>query len=124
MVEIIVQLTEVQMKTHISTSPFILQQQEQQQQQQKQQRQQQINPVEYFPPIHSKHAWKDGTVLIAGDSILNGIDEKRMGKDIKVRANPGAEINDMFYYLSPLLSKKPKYVILHVSSNDSINKDS
>ena len=60
--------------------------------------------------------------MIAGDSILNGIDEKRLGKDIKCRAFPGAVINDMHYYLTPLLQKKPTFVILHVSSNDSINK--
>ena len=77
-----------------------------------------------LPPIQDKHLWNNGTVLIAGDSILNGIDEKKLGKDIKCRAFPGAVINDMYYYLTPLLQKKPSFVILHVSSNDSFDKSS
>ena len=67
------------------------------------------------------HQWKPNTVLIAGDSTLNGIMEKRMGQNIKVRAFPGARVNDMFSYLIPLLKKNPKYVILHVGTNDTVN---
>ena len=41
-----------------------------------------------------------------------------------MRVFPGAIIRDMYHYLTPLLEKKPTYIILHVSSNDSINKTS
>ena len=67
------------------------------------------------------HKWKPNTVLIAGDSTLNGIMEKRMGRNTKVRAFPGARIEDMFSYLIPLLKKNPKHVILHIGTNDAAN---
>ena len=70
-----------------------------------------------------KHHWKSGTVLIAGDSIVSGIMEKRMGSNVKVRAFPGASIKDMSSYLIPLLEKKPDHIILHVSTNNSVNED-
>ena len=70
--------------------------------------------------------WPAGTILIASDSICGGLDEKRLSKNnkAKVRCFPGATINNMFYYLKPLLQKKPDYIILHVSTNDVITKTS
>ena len=72
--------------------------------------------------------WPHNTVLITGSSILNGVDEYRMKnvKDhlIKVRAFPGARINDMYSYLTPLFFKNPTYIFLHIGSNDSIKKSS
>ena len=65
-----------------------------------------------------------GTTLIAGDSILSGLVEKKMGRNVKVRCFPGATIHDMYSYLKPLLPKKPSNVILHVSTNDTKDKDS
>ena len=73
--------------------------------------------------VKEKHHWKDGTVLITGDSTLNGMMEKRMGNHVKVRAFPGARIEDMSSYLIPLLKKRPGHIILHVCTNDSTNKD-
>ena len=71
------------------------------------------------------HKWPTGTVLIASDSICGGLDEKRLSRKdkVQVRCFPGATINNMFYYLKPLL-EKPAYVILHVSTNDAIIKTS
>ena len=43
---------------------------------------------------------------------------------VKVRSFPDATINDMYYYLNPLLGKQPDYVILHVSTNDAISMTS
>ena len=73
--------------------------------------------------VNKEHLWKSNTVLV-GDSIINGLMEKRMGKNVKVRSFPGANIKDMYSYLIPLIEKKPKHVILHVSTNDAINKSS
>lgn len=55
------------------------------------------------------HAWNHGCTLIAGDSILNGIDEKKLSKrrNVKVRNFPGATTADMKDYLKPLLRKNP-----------------
>ena len=73
--------------------------------------------------VREKHHWKDGTVLITGDSTLNGLMEKRMGNNVKCRPFPGARVEDMSSYLIPLLKKKPDDIILHVSTNDSTNKE-
>ena len=63
---------------------------------------------------------------IAGDSILNGIEENCLKKNlsVKVRSFPGSNIDDMYDYLKPLLKKKPSYIIIHVRSNDAPFKTS
>ena len=56
------------------------------------------------------------------DNIVN---EKKMKKhDVKVRAFRGASTSDMYDYLRPLLRKKPTNVVLHVGTNDIVNKTS
>ena len=67
--------------------------------------------------------WPKGTTLIAGDSILCGIQESRL-KNAKVRVFLGACVDDMYHYLTPLLKKKPSNIILHIGSNDSPYKSS
>ena len=42
---------------------------------------------------------------------------------MKVRANPGATIDDMRHHLTALLRKKPTYVVLHASANDAPNEN-
>ena len=71
------------------------------------------------------HKWPRGTTLIAGDSILNNVQENRIGRSrcVKVRAFPGAKIEDMYDYLTPLLKKGPDTIILHVGSNNSTSED-
>ena len=66
------------------------------------------------------NSWNNGTVLIASDSMLNKIDERRLSKhmNVKVRCFPGSTIQDMYNYLAPLLRKQPSYLILHVSTNN------
>ena len=72
------------------------------------------------------HLWRKGTTLIAGDSILYGIDEKKICQNgsVKVRAFPGATIEDLKdYYIKPLLRKQPSKVILHVGTNNASVKN-
>ena len=71
------------------------------------------------------HKWPRGTTLIAGDSILNNLQENRMGRSkcVKVRAFPGAKIEDMYDYMTPLLKKEPNTIILHAGSNNSTLDD-
>ena len=77
------------------------------------------------PSNNDRHTWPAKTTLIAGSSIVSGIQESRLRKyKCKVRAFPGATIEDMYDYLTPLLKKKPTNIILHVSSNDSPYKSS
>ena len=71
-----------------------------------------------------KNVWAKGTVLITGDSIVLGLQEKKMGKNVKVRGFSGVNINDFYTYLIPLLRKKPSYIILMVGTNDAMIKSS
>ena len=67
--------------------------------------------------------WPKNTTLITGSSIISGIDENRLRKyKAKVRSFPGARIDDMYDYLNPLLKKNPTNIILHIGSNDAVNK--
>ena len=76
------------------------------------------NPNELWPP---------NTVLI-GDSMINQIDEKRLStstkKTVKVRSFGGAGVKEIYPKLGSLLRKKPSNIILHVGTNDSVNKAS
>ena len=62
--------------------------------------------------------WKKGTVLITGDSMLTGIDERRMQtrNNVKLRPFSGASTEDMRSYLKPLMNKEPSVVILHAGT--------
>ena len=66
--------------------------------------------------IEDVHKWPRNTILIAGDSMLSNLDERRLGinSNVKVRSFSGSTISDMYFYLHPLLQKQPEYVILHV----------
>ena len=67
------------------------------------------------------------TILIAGDSMINGIEEKSLSKknsNVKVRYFNGALVEDMFYNLVPLIRKKPSALTLHVGTNNTISDSS
>ena len=67
------------------------------------------------------HKWPKKTILVAGDSLVQNLDERRLGMskyNVKVRSFPGGTINDMYYYLYPLLRKEPEFLILQTASND------
>ena len=65
-------------------------------------------------------------VLIAGDSLLYGVDEQRLSNkyNVKVRCFPGATISDMFDYLKPLFKNNPESVIIHIGTNNDSTKSS
>ena len=68
-----------------------------------------------------KKVWPEDTVLLAGDSILNDIDAHILSKKYKIkkRSFPGISIDQMIRCLTILLLKKPRYVILHLSTSDA-----
>ena len=70
--------------------------------------------------IDRSGVWRKGICAIVGDSMLNGIDERRISKThpVKVRFFLGSRIKDMYHYLIPILEKKPEHLILHVGTND------
>ena len=67
--------------------------------------------------------WPSGTCTIVGDSMVNGINEKRLQKhgNVKVFYFSGARINDMNHHLMPIIAKQPDYLILHVGTNGATN---
>ena len=80
-----------------------------------------VNPTKRVE--NKVHRWPKDTTLITGSSIISGLNEKKLQNyKVKVRAFPGAVIDDMYDYLRPLLKKKPTNIILHISSNDSMEK--
>ena len=75
----------------------------------------------WFTSISDSEVWKKGTVLIVGDSAVSGLREskKSFRRNIKVRFFPGARIQDMYYYLVPLLRKRADKIIHRVGTNDA-----
>lgn len=69
--------------------------------------------------------WPKRTVLIASDSTFNQLDEKKLSKhnNVKVRSFSGATVEDMHYYLYPLLAKEPDHILLHIGTNNSTDDD-
>ena len=67
------------------------------------------------------HTWPKGSYLVIGDSMLEGLDERKMSSKrvVKVRKFPGATADDMYHYLMPLIQKQPNNVILHIGTNDA-----
>ena len=74
-------------------------------------------------PTNSFH-WPNGTTLILGDSIINGISEEKLSKDgklVKVRHISGALVKDMMHHVIPFTEKKPSNIIVHVGTNCAPN---
>ena len=71
--------------------------------------------------------WKSGTTVIAGDSMIRGLNESRLSggkRNVKVRSFPGASVTDMYSYLVPIISKRPDTIILQVGTNDACDNSS
>ena len=77
-------------------------------------------------PKEIKHTWPADTCVIAGDSIITGIDEKRLSKNrlVKVHDFRGATLADINHYIISILKKKPDVIILHAGTNDSVSRTS
>ena len=67
------------------------------------------------------------TVLIAGTSMIGGLDQNKMSKkyQVKVRTHPGAKLPEMRHHLNAHLnSTKVDHLILQVGTNDAAQRDS
>ena len=77
---------------------------------------------------NNNNTWPDNTILITGDSMLNQLDEKRLSNSVnrcvKVQSFPGATIEDMYSYITPLLKKVPKHIIIHIGTNNAVYNSS
>ena len=70
----------------------------------------------YHRSSRNMHKKRNNDVYIVGDSMLNGLDERKKKKgngNVKVRAHPGATVIDMQDYLKPISRKQPPHLILH-----------
>ena len=59
----------------------------------------------YYRSSRNTHKKRNNDVYIVGDSMLNGLDERKMKKgngNVKVRVHPGATVTDMLDYLKPI----------------------
>lgn len=71
---------------------------------------------------NKNHAQSKKNVIIIGDSMLNGINEKGFKHNkVKVRAHPGATSEDLYHFIKPSVHKKPDIIILHAGTNDIPN---
>ena len=87
------------------------------------------NPVMSVNKVYNfdAHAWPKNTILLAENSMINGINEKRIctnSKSVKVRCFSGGTTDDMYFNLILLLRKKTATLVLHVGNNNSSNETS
>ena len=70
--------------------------------------------------------WPSSTCAIVSDSMVNGIDEKKLQKhgNVKVFYFLDARINDVNHHLMPIIAKQPDYLILHVGTHDATTSTS
>ena len=78
-----------------------------------------------FQPETPPNVWPPGTVLIAGDSMVGGLEGAKMSRvgKVQVRSHGGATIRDMHDHLNAILRKKPSHLIIHAHSNDASNRN-
>ena len=75
------------------------------------------------PSNHQReHPKKD--IIIVGDSMLNGVQEKGLRRDhfVRVRPHPGATSEDMIDFILPYARQQPDVIALHVCTNDLTKK--
>ena len=88
-----------------------------------------ISKTIHLPPqdTNINRNYKENTLLIVSDSIMNQLDQKRLtrhGVNVNVWVFSGSMIEDMYSYLIPLLKRKPRYILLHIGTNDAPFKSS
>ena len=64
-------------------------------------------------------------VEILGDSMLHGVQEKRLNKNtdiiIKIRKYPGASTTNVLDHIKPNLRKEPDQIVIHAGIHDPTN---
>ena len=62
------------------------------------------------------------TIVIAEDSIINGVFEERLRRKnhvVKVQNFSGTNVEDMWHNLILIIRKKPSHLIIHAGTNDT-----
>lgn len=67
---------------------------------------------------------KKKTVLVIGDSMLNGIEESKLSKSRHIRVQPlsGARIEDLQANIDDVLHKDLQKVVIHAGTNNSVDE--
>ena len=71
--------------------------------------------------VTANHEQSSKRVIIVGNSILNGINEKGLSRNddtVKIRPHPGATSEDLMDHIKPATRRKPDIVVLHIGTND------
>ena len=70
-----------------------------------------------------KEKQKKVKIVVTGDSMLNGVNEKGLSKlhNVKVKNYPGATSEDILDKIDNLLRLKPDCLLVHVGTNDLTN---
>ena len=65
-------------------------------------------------------------VYIASDSMLNQLKAKKLSNqyEVKVRYHGGCTVTCMYTHVPEMIELKPEFIILHVGTNDCVNKTS
>ena len=67
--------------------------------------------------------WPKGTICMAGDSIVKGLQPGLLSqkRKVKVKSFSGAIVRDMGDNIRPISRHKPEYIVLHFGTNDVLN---
>lgn len=63
--------------------------------------------------------WPECTICLAGDSILNGIDERLLFQKLLVEAWQFSGATEMYEKLKSIFKQTPEFLIMHISTNDT-----
>ena len=76
------------------------------------------------PPLRKLNMRGRLVRIIVGDSVITGIDEKRLNKNrlVKVHDFRGATLADINHHIIPILKNKPDVIILHVGTNVYVSR--
>ena len=67
--------------------------------------------------------WPKGTICMAGDSIVKGLQPGLLSqkRKVKLKSFSGAIVRDMGDNIRPISRHKPEYIVLHFGTNDVLN---
>ena len=82
-----------------------------------------LTPIDNKTNLEKIKKIKKKSILIVGDSLLNGIEESKLSKSRHIRVQPisGAKIEDVKSNLEDLIHEDLQKVIIHVGTNNAVN---
>ena len=86
--------------------------------------QQKTTPDENATSPEKTKKLKTKSILVVGDSLLNGIEESKLSKSRHIRVQPisGGKIEDIRSNLNNLLHADLQHIILHIGTNNAVTE--